>query len=78
MKFWKIDKLIDKLQKEKFVYWSDERCVCLKLDNFIPIFYAKYCPANNDFSFELVEIIGTFFIVATNIGGFSYRFPLSK
>ena len=75
-KYWKIEELIKSLKDDGNRSWADERCVMLPLETFTPVFYAKYAPTV-DFSFEF-SFKGSPHILATNIGGFQYKFPVTK
>jgi hypothetical protein len=76
-KFYPIEQVIEKAKGNGFIYWADEDSVLRPLDNFIVIFFAKYSH-QRDFTFIYREIKGKHFIVARNIGGFEYVFPLDN
>jgi hypothetical protein len=81
-KFEKLDVLLIKLMADKILYWSDEHHISRPLSLFESIFYSKYCDVRDDFCFKLVEdktltYENRLFILAQNVSGFMYKFPLS-
>jgi hypothetical protein len=70
-----VGELVGFLTRNRYSEWSDEHSVCRDVSDFIVVFYAKYC-GSCDFSFYLWVERKRYFIIARNISGFEYRFPL--
>lgn len=86
MVIYSITSAVKKAKKDGMKNWSDEDHVLRPIDQFTPIFYAKYTHVREDFAFWFEERKGkiyprgrsTLFLCCENVSGFGYCFPLTK
>lgn len=77
-RYYSIENIVKKVKKDGYNMWADEFSICRSLDYFVVIFYAKYS-SQGEFSFcYRLDEEKKGYIIATNVSGFGYTFPLRK